>query len=164
MIKLQRWYTRRVGSAAAVGLLMCFGPAVDADSKGQLVLTPTDRGLLRFVERHSTGMGHREFRRFGRGAYYYPYRAYPYSGPEPAPEFGAINPAGRLIVTTQPADATVLVDGYPLARAADNTYQKGLLVGQHRLEVRAPGFAAHHQDVDIRVGNHHRLDITLNPR
>ncbi len=162
MIKTRRRYI--ISSVAGtLGVLFGVGTPAQADSTGQLNLTPTDRGLLRFVERHSIGTGHREFRRFGHGPYYYPYayRPYPYTG---GPEYGAINPAGRLIVTAHPADAAVLVDGRLLARGADDTYQIGLLVGQHRVEVRAAGFAAYRQDVDIRVGNHHRLNVVLEPQ
>ncbi|MDH3638819.1 MAG: PEGA domain-containing protein [Gammaproteobacteria bacterium] len=159
-------YGRRIGGVVAVTLLLGVGSAAQADSKGQLNLTPTDRALLRGVQRNSIGLGHRQFRRYGREPYLYPYtyRTYPHSGVAPGPDMSAIRPAGRLIVTTQPADATVFVDGHPLARGVDNTFQMGLLTGAHRLEVRAPGYAAHQQDVDIRVGNHHRLDITLQPQ
>lgn len=165
-MRKQNWrYVCRAGRAISLGLLCCTAAAAAADSQGQLDLAPTDHGLLRLVERHSLGIGHREFRLHGVAPYHYryQYRVYPYPHTEPGLEFGPINPAGRLIVTTQPTDATVLVDGYPLSRTEGNTHEVGLLVGTHRLEVHAPGYATHRQDVDVRTGNQHHLEITLQP-
>ncbi len=159
------WYAARFGGLVFAGFLLSAGSTAQADSKDQLMLSPTDHGLLRFVERHSIGVGDWQFRRHSGEFYYRPYgyRVYPYSRTDPGVDVGAIRPAGRLIVTARPADAMVFVDGHPLAREADNTFQIGVLVGAHRLEVRAPGYTTHQQDVDVRVGNHHRLDVVLKP-
>lgn len=164
---MRNWQTIwRAGRAIAMALLCCTAATAAAESKDQLDLTPTDHGLLRFVERHSLGIGHREFLPYDVAPYRfrYQYRVYPYPPIEPGMGFGPINPAGRLIVTTQPTDATVLVDGYPLSRTEANTYEVGLLIGIHRLEVRAPGYATYRQDVDVETGKQHRLNIALQPQ
>ncbi len=153
---------RSCGAVVLAAASLC-APALSADSVGRVAVPPSDRELLRGVERNSIGVGRRALHRHGHDPYLYPYpyRSYPYSPTEPGPDMSAVKPAGRLVVTAQPADATVWVNGHPLPRNAGSTFQIGLLVGVHRLEVRAPGYRPYRQEVEIRAGNQHQFDIVL---
>ena len=103
------------------------------------------------------------------GAPYY-YAPYPYYYPWGAPggvygpsegDFGgdAVIPAGRLILLVDPVSAEVYVDGHRLNQRDDLSYQVGLLVGRHAVEVRAQGYRPYNQDVNLQPGR--RMVITV---
>jgi hypothetical protein len=97
--------------------------------------------------------------------YYYPwsYQRGIYGGP-PESERGArdVIPAGRLVLLVEPVSAEVLVDGYPLKQRNDLSYQIGLLVGKHAVEVRAEGYQPYRREVNVEPGRQMMLTVRLN--
>ena len=97
--------------------------------------------------------------------YYHPYYGYyPYYEPEKRwYEEEPPTPAGRLMLLVEPVQAEVLVDGYPLQRHPDLSYEVGLLQGEHRVEVSAEGYEPYQRTVDIQGGERISLTIRLKP-
>lgn len=103
----------------------------------------------------------------------YPYRYYLYYPPYIYPPHHARRkpwykdelpaPAGRLLVLVDPVEAEVYVDGYPLKRHADLSYEVGLLEGEYLLEVRAVGYQAYEQIIQIRGAKYSEFIIRLDP-
>ena len=100
--------------------------------------------------------------------YYYPqcqqpYHYYsPYYEPEkPWYEDDLPIPAGRVMLLVNPVDAKAFVNGHPLQRHADLSYEAGLLKGKYDLEVRAEGYETYNREVEIRGGEVIRLSIQL---
>ena len=102
--------------------------------------------------------------------YYAPYPYYyPWGGPRSVygpseGDFGgdAVIPAGRLVLLVDPVTADVFVDGRKLNPRNDLTYQVGLLVGPHEVEVKADGFRAYKNTVDLQAGRRMVLTVRLN--
>ncbi|RCX31142.1 PEGA domain-containing protein [Thioalbus denitrificans] len=95
--------------------------------------------------------------------YYYPWAPPPgIYGPSQG-DFGGdqVIPAGRLLLMVDPVSADVYVDGRKLSPRRDLTYQVGLLVGNHTVEVRADGYRTHRQEVDLRPNRRTVLTIRL---
>ena len=67
--------------------------------------------------------------------------------------------AGRVKVTTDPANATVFVDGIP--RAAPHDFDIG--VGKHTLRVEAVGYRAWDMTFEVTHGDLETLRIALEP-
>lgn len=89
--------------------------------------------------------------------YYYPYYEREkrwYEGDLPIP-------AGRVMLLVEPLQAQVYVNGYPLQRQADLTYEAGLLKGEHQIEVTAQGYLAYRRTVQIHGSELIRLTIRL---
>jgi|GEM_PF-2344792 len=90
--------------------------------------------------------------------HYYP----PYYEPEkPWYEDDLPIPAGRMMLLVDPVDAKALVNGYPLKRHPDLSYEAGLLKGKYDLEVRADGYETYVREVEIRGGERIHLTIKL---
>lgn len=70
-------------------------------------------------------------------------------------------PAGRLVLMVDPLQAQVLVNGYPLQRHPDLSYDVGLLQGEYQVEVTAEGFVPYTRSVEIRGGDRIHLNIRL---
>jgi len=70
-------------------------------------------------------------------------------------------PAGRLLLLADPVHAQAFVDGYPLERNSDLSYEVGLLEGEHQVEVTAEGYTPFQDTVLIRGGRVLRLNIRL---
>lgn len=87
----------------------------------------------------------------------------PYSEPGPTPWFDdeILIPAGRLHLLVDPVHAQAFVDGYPLERNPDLSYEVGLLEGEHQVEITAEGYAPFQQTVTIKGGRMLRLNIRL---
>ena len=69
-----------------------------------------------------------------------------------SPEYGVV------FVTTQPADATLVLDGKPMGKA---TRRLKLTARAHRLEFRKPGYVSQRVTVTPRAGVSKNVDITL---
>jgi hypothetical protein len=68
------------------------------------------------------------------------------------------------MVLVEPISALVYVDGYPLKQRDDLTYQIGLLVGSHRLEIRARGYQSYDKEISVLPGRQQMLTIRLKRR
>ncbi len=91
-----------------------------------------------------------------------PYYYYPYYEREKRWYEGDLPiPAGRVMLLVDPVQAQVYINGYPLQRQADLTYEAGLLEGEHRIEVMAQGYVTYRRTVDIYGGDMFRLTIRL---
>lgn len=99
--------------------------------------------------------------------YPYPYPYPPYQGPPSSyyspPEEdlygGEVIPAGRLVLLVDPVSADVYVDGHPLKQREDLSYEVALLVGKHKVEVRAEGYSSYEKWIEISGG--HRIVLTI---
>ena len=80
------------------------------------------------------------------------------------PYGGQLIPAGRLILRVEPSEAEVSVDGLRLARREDDSYQIGVLVGAHRVSIRAEGYEPYDGVVDVAAGQGINLTVTLKGR
>jgi len=69
-----------------------------------------------------------------------------------SPEYGVV------FVTTQPADATLVLDGKPAGKA---TRRLNLTARSHSLEFRKPGYVSQRVTVTPRAGVSKNIDITL---
>ncbi|MFZ5877662.1 MAG: PEGA domain-containing protein [Nitrospirota bacterium] len=98
---------------------------------------------------------------------YYPYPYYPWPPqsyyPPAAEPRSSLIPAGRLYVMVDPVDAEVLVDGLRLRQNNDLSYEVGLLVGPHTLTVRAEGYDAYEEAIEIPGGQHVVRTVRLSP-
>jgi hypothetical protein len=74
-----------------------------------------------------------------------------------------IVPAGSISVKVEPADAEVLIDGYPVIVDVNSGLSEkvGYPVGQRKLEARKPGFKPYAGHVEIRQASEIHLDIKL---
>lgn len=167
-----------ISFALLSSLTMAMLAGARADSGNHAKLSHTDRFLLNFVNRntfnapHGPHLGRHHLRGFETEYYPYVYRGYPYGHGDGYPyghgdmnhSIGDVLPAGRLIMQTHPPEAAVLVDGHPVAKGGDDTYQIGLLVGPHRVQVFADGYSTYEREIAIEMGHHHRLHITLEPK
>lgn len=95
--------------------------------------------------------------------YYCPYLVYPYYYEPARPWYEKDAPiaAGRLQIMVEPVQARAFINGYPLGRHPDLTYEIGLLEGEHHLEVKADGFVTHERTINIQGGQRLRLTIRL---
>ena len=92
-----------------------------------------------------------------------PYYAYPpYHEPEvPWYRGEAPIPAGRVSVLVDPLDAEVFIDGHPIGRRPDLTYEAGLLQGRYTVEVRAEGYEPYEKNIAVRGGEVISMTIRL---
>jgi hypothetical protein len=72
-------------------------------------------------------------------------------------------PAGRLMVLVTPVHAEVLIDGVPLQRHPDLTFEVGLLQGEYRVEAQAQGHESMQRTIEIKGGERIRLNFKLKP-
>jgi hypothetical protein len=101
------------------------------------------------------------------GYYPYPYYPWPPSQGYYPPAFeppSQLIPAGRLFVMVDPVDAEVFVDGLRLRQNSDLSYEVGLLVGQHKLTVRAEDYQPFEEAIDIPAGQHVVRTVRLTPK
>lgn len=69
-----------------------------------------------------------------------------------------------LEVRTRPPGATVLIDGQPLGDTGPTgEVSQPVEPGRRTLTVRAPGFVAHEQPLDLRSGRTTTIDVALEP-
>ncbi|HET7219929.1 MAG TPA: PEGA domain-containing protein [Vicinamibacterales bacterium] len=69
---------------------------------------------------------------------------------------------GSLLLRVRPADATVIVDGEEWnAPAGEDQFVIELSEGQHRVEIRKPGFQTYAAVVRVRRGETVRLNVSL---
>lgn len=92
----------------------------------------------------------------------YPPGAFRHSGP-PWYKDGMPAPAGRLSVLVEPLHAEAFIDGVPLKRNEDLSYEAKLLPGTYLIEARANGYQSRERTVSIRGGEFVRLAIRLDP-
>jgi hypothetical protein len=102
--------------------------------------------------------------------WYQPYPYYPWPPPQgyyPPPtqeeHQSQLIPAGRLVLLVDPVNAEVSVDGLKLTQRSDLSYEVGLLVGKHKLAVRADGYQSYEEAVDIPGGQQILRTIRLSP-
>lgn len=102
--------------------------------------------------------------------WYYPNPYYPWSPPQgyyrPPPQEehqSQLIPAGRLILLVDPVSAEVSVDGLRLTQLSDLSYAVGLLVGKHKVLIRAEGYESYEEAVNIPGGQHILRTIRLSP-
>lgn len=98
--------------------------------------------------------------------YYYPYpppyQYHPYYPPErPWYEKEMPIPAGRVMLLVEPMQAEVFVNGYPLKRHPDLSYEVSLLEGEHQIEITAEGYGIYRRSIEIRGNERIRLTIRL---
>lgn len=100
--------------------------------------------------------------------YPYPYPYYPYPPPpywryedykESPYDNLSVKQAGRITIVVQPLDAEVFVDGFQLKRKNDLTYEIGLLIGIHKVEVKREGYE--HQSIDVLVEASKSIPLTI---
>ena len=72
-------------------------------------------------------------------------------------------PSGWLRVHIEPADAEVLIDGFPVSvdSASGVSSSLGFPVGKHQVDVRKAGFQEFHSEVEIIQARESRLEISL---
>ena len=92
--------------------------------------------------------------------YGYPYHYYPKEEKSPYSDLD-IKSAGELIITVEPLEADVLVDGYVLMPDENLTYSIGLLTGEHQVEVKAQGYKTYLKDIEIQPGKGITLSIQI---
>lgn len=68
---------------------------------------------------------------------------------------------GAVAVRVQPSDAEILIDGEQWHGAADAPLVVQLAVGSHRIEVRKDGYRSYTSQLDVRVGETSRLNVSL---
>jgi hypothetical protein len=73
---------------------------------------------------------------------------------------GAVEDFGILVVTTEPAGATVTVDGGDVSANAPTELPVGL-EGEHQVEVTLPGYAAVTQKFSFAGSNVHNMTLVL---
>ena len=141
---------------------------------------------------HNRQLGARFFFHFGHhllepfpratgptGNYYPPPAGFPYStAPQASPQSdvsgtdasGAVFidgyrvlPSGWLRVQVEPSDATVLIDGFPVAldQTGGATTSKGLTVGSHQIELYKAGFQKYQTEVEVKQARETFLQIKL---
>lgn len=90
-----------------------------------------------------------------------PYRGTPQRmGPPPRGDQSA--QFGSLLLRVRPVDATVVVDGQEwTAPAGEDEFVIELSDGQHRIEMRKPGFQTYSTVVRVRRGEIVRLNVSL---
>jgi hypothetical protein len=71
---------------------------------------------------------------------------------------GRLVEGGRIVVTTAPAGARVMIDGVERGQAPLTIT---LPVGTHQIGVRAPGYVDNHRAVNVRAGENDPIDFTL---
>jgi hypothetical protein len=112
------------------------------------------------------------YQRHGSPHYYHPpypppYFVYPppYYEPEtPWYKDEMPIPAGRVVLLVDPLDAEVFVNGLPLGRNNDLSFEAGLLQGNYEVEVKADGYQTQRRKVEIRGGEIIRLTIRLDKK
>lgn len=74
-----------------------------------------------------------------------------------------ITPSGWISVKVEPADAEVLVDGYPIKLDASSglSPRLGYLVGKHTIEARKKGLEPYSGEIEIRQANDVHIDVKL---
>jgi PEGA domain len=74
-----------------------------------------------------------------------------------------VMPSGWLRVQVEPADAQVLIDGFParMDQLLGNTANLGLTVGSHSVEVNRVGFQTYRSEVEIKQAREVLLQIRL---
>lgn len=103
-----------------------------------------------------------------RGPNPYPYpQPYPppyYPPPSPDSIGGSrqARPSGWINVEVEPKDAEVFLDGNKMDLAENNSYEEGVLVGKHRIEVKKEGYLDHLEFVEVQAAVKQRLKIRLN--
>lgn len=95
--------------------------------------------------------------------YPYPYHFYPRHLEPGKPWYEDIQPipAGRVVLYVDPVHAKAFVNGYPLQRHADLTYEIGLLQGEHHVQVKADDYLPYERSIEIQGGELIRLTIRL---
>jgi hypothetical protein len=73
-----------------------------------------------------------------------------------------LQPAGRLVIHVDPADAEVRVQGDPLERHGP-TRDVSLLVGSYTVEVIRPGFHGVREEIAIRQAETREMVVRLRP-
>ena len=93
--------------------------------------------------------------------YYYPYlRHYPYQESSPYTDL-EIRQAGELLIMVNPSQAEVYVDGYLLKSEEGSFYRLGLLIGRHRVEVKAEKYKPYFEEAEVKTGQKTFLNIQL---
>jgi hypothetical protein len=113
------------------------------------------------------------------GSYYPPPTAAPYPiAPQEIPQRGfsgtdasgglyvdgyRVMPSGWLRVQIEPSDATVLIDGFPVAfdQTRGTSASKGLAVGSHQIEVYKAGLQKYQMEVEVKQAREIFLRIKL---
>lgn len=73
-------------------------------------------------------------------------------------------PSVVIHVTSNVPDATVWIDDHLVAPVSDfGKQQKRLVVGFHRLEVRAPGYYSHFEELEAKPNTPLDLNAPLHP-
>ncbi len=92
-----------------------------------------------------------------------PYRFYPpyYEPEKPWYKDEMPVPAGRVMLLVDPLHAEAFVNGHPLPRHPDLSYEAGLLKGEYIIMVSAEGYETYNRTVEIRGGEMIRLTIRL---
>lgn len=72
-----------------------------------------------------------------------------------------VRPAGALLLSVVPAHAQVWVDGYEVKPGSDNSYDLGLLVGPHQVQVQAEGYRPYSEEIMIEAAKRTVLSIEL---
>lgn len=109
---------------------------------------------------------YRHYGSSGWSGYYPPYPPHliypPYYEPrKPWYEDEPPIPAGRLMLLVDPVEAQAYLNGYPLQRHPDLSYEVGLLQGEHQIEVKAEGYVRYNKTVNIQGGERVSLTIRL---
>jgi hypothetical protein len=156
---------KRTPWLASVALIFAFWSLAEAQKLNETADTyPGDvAGMISRGTLYAHGPGH-----YGPWGRDYPYgRHYPYyydppylrDAPSPYPE--DVKAAGRLLIQVEPFDAHVFVDGYELKQREGRTFEIGLLVGIHRVEVRKDGFKPYSAEIEIQPAVRTLLTVTL---
>jgi hypothetical protein len=77
------------------------------------------------------------------------------------PAAGAQGDGGSIVLRVQPANAEILVDGEPWQGSADSRLVIQLSAGDHRIEVRKPGYLPYQSSVRVRPGDATSINISL---
>ena len=102
------------------------------------------------------------------GRPYYPGYYYPpggnygmYGAPDSEFDVSNVKASGRIVLEVQPGSAEVYINGHEVSQRDDRTFQEGVLVGAHTIEVGAPGYQTYYNEVDVQPGRAVRLKINL---
>jgi hypothetical protein len=85
----------------------------------------------------------------------------PQAGPDSGSRSDANNGRGTLVLSLQPADAEILVDGTPWRSDGGDRATIDLSEGRHNIQIRKAGYVGYLTDVQIRRGETTMLDVQL---